>query len=286
MVGGTTVFEEHLMDSHMIIEMADGLGGKLSTMTGRIPTANGNPGIAYGFSFDIAAAKTLAQEFVTNIELQPFKCEMMAEMNEKAAAFKAQLDQPLPPFVGNFKGVNIIIDELDLDMSKQDPNEMIENLKAKVLLAVDNPEALQGMAEMMLPDLQKLGIKAGANAANISELIPMVGSQIPVNLDHVFVAMGSETIGLSLGEGTDTELTQVVSGGSSSDLFNFKIKAELYRNIFSSISEISSKMIPHEAQKQLSMQKLMMDDMLWWETETASIDFTDRGFEIQMDIIY
>ncbi|VAW32954.1 hypothetical protein MNBD_GAMMA01-759 [hydrothermal vent metagenome] len=285
LVGGTTIFNENTMDSHMIFEMEQGLGSKLATMTGRIPNANVDAAITYGFSFDIVAAKALAQEFVTNIETTPYKCEFMAGMNEKAATLKAQLDQPLPPFVSNFKGVNVVINELDLDMSKKDPNEMIKSLKAKVLLAVDNPEALQGMAEMMMPDLQKLGLKAGADAVNISSMIPFKGTQMPVNLDHVFLAMGTETIGVSLGEDTDVELTQAVSSNSTPQLLTFKITADIYRNIFTGLDEISSAM-SDTSKPTINFQQFMMSDMLWWETETGNMNFTDRGLEIQMDIKY
>lgn len=285
LVGGGTILTDHLMDSHMIIEMPNGLGSKLATMTGRVPKNLGDSAFSYGFSFDIAAAKKLALEFATNIETKPYKCELFAGMNTQATAFKAQLDQPLPPFVGNFKGFNIIIDELDLDMTKKDPNEMIKNLKAKVLIAIDNPEALQGMAEMAMPDLQKLGLKVGGDAVNISSLIPVKGSQMPVNLDHVFMAMGSDTVGISLGEGTDATLAKTVSSGSDSQLFTFKITAEIYKNIFASLGELTAN-LPAEARKQIGMQQMMMKDMLWWKSEEASLNFTDRGFEVQMDIKY
>jgi hypothetical protein len=285
LVGGTTVLEEHQLDSHMIIEMAEGLGSKFSALSGRIPSTNVGAAMSYGFSFDIAAAKNLAMEFVTNIETTPYKCELLQDMNAQASMFKEQLAQPLPPFVGNFKGVNVVVDELDLDLSKKDPNEMIKSLKAKVLLAVDNPEALKGMAEMMMPDIQKLGIKVGADAVNVSSLIPVSGSQMPINLDHIFLAMGSETIGLSLGEGTETELTSVVADESTTDLLSFSINADLYKDIFAGIEEFSGT-FSEDIKKQMSMQKAMMVDMLWWNNESGSLDFTDRGFEIIVDISY
>lgn len=285
LVGGTTVLEDHKLDSHMIIEMTEGLGSKFAALSGRIPTAKAGAALSYGFSFDIAAAKTLAQEFVTNIQATPYKCEMLDGMNKQAAKLGDQLAQPLPPFVGNFKGFNVVVDELELDLSKKDPNEMVKSLKAKVLLAVDNPDALKGMAEMMMPDLQKLGIKVGADAINVASMIPISGSQMPINLDHIFLAMGSETIGLSLGEGTDTELTSTVSGESTSDLLNFSINAELYKDLFAGIEGYSSN-FPDEVQKQFAMQKTMMADMLWWKSESGSFDFTDRGFEIKVDINY
>ena len=284
-VGGTTELSNHSMNSHMVIELMQGLGTKLAAIQGRIPNYIGDSAISYGFSFNIANAKDLAMEFVSNIETSPYKCELLSGMNEKATAIKAKLGTPLPPFVSNFKGINIIVDELELDMSKKEPNEMIKSLKAKVLVAVDNPEALQGMAAMMMPDIQKLGIKVDGGAVNVSSLIPVKGTMMPVNLDHVFMAMGNETIGLSLGEGTDVTLTESVAADSESHFLSFKITAEIYKSIFASLNELTNK-LPKEVRNQIKMQQLMMTDMLWWQSETVYLDFTDRGFEIKADISY
>ncbi len=285
LVGGSTIMEEHKIDSHMIIEMANGLGGKLAALNGRIPKANADAALAYGISFDITAAKALAQEFVNTIESTPYKCEFMQDMNSQATTLKAQLETPLPPFVSNFKGFNVVIDELDLDLSKKDPKEMIKSLSAKFLLAVDNPEAIQGMASMMMPELQKLGIKVGSGAVNVSSLIPVKGDMMPINLDHVFMAMGNETIGLSLGEGTDTGLASAVAAESNNTLINFTIKADLYKDIFSGLGDLTSS-LPEDVKKQFAMQKMFMSDMLWWQSESGTITFTDRGFEIDVDINY
>lgn len=284
LVSGSTLLDEHQMDSHMIIEMPSDLGSKLSTISGRIPNAK-DAAFSYGFSFDIVAAKALAQEFVTNIETTPYKCEFFSEMNAKAGMFKAQLEQPLPPFVSNFKGLNVVVNELDLDLTKDDPAQMIKTLKAKVLLAVDNPETLKGMAEMMMPDIQKLGLTSGGKAVNISELIPVKGTMMPINLDHVFLAMGDETIGFSLGENTDVELADVVSGESTSALLDFSINSELYKKIFESIASADSK-LPEDVKKQFGTQQMFMSDMLWWETEKGTVDFTNQGFEIKVVIDY
>lgn len=284
-VGGTTVLDDKNLDSHMIVELTDGIGSKMSKMHGRIPKTNSTDAITYGFSFDIAAAKDVALEFVTKIESDPYKCELLANMNTQATTMKAQLSQPLPPFVGNFKGINMVIDELDLDMSKSDPNEMIKSAKGKLLLAVDNPEALQGMAMMAMPDLQKLGLKVGGEAVNVSHMIPIKGTQIPVNLDHVFVAMGADTIGVSLGENTDPSLTKDVSIESESHLMSFQITADLYKNLFASLGAVADKM-PEEAKKQIQMQQTMMGDMIWWDNEIINLDFTDQGFEVTVDINY
>ncbi|MCF6288981.1 MAG: hypothetical protein L3J53_07085 [Proteobacteria bacterium] len=285
MVGGYTLFAEHEMKSHMIIEMEQGLGSKFASLSGRIPKAGNDVALSYGFSFDIAAAKTLAQEFASNIEAVPYKCEFLQGMNAGATKFSAQLNKPMPPFVSNFKGFNVVIDKLDFDFSKTEPSEMIKTLNAKLLLAVDNPEALLGMAAMMVPDIQKLDLKAGVDAVNVSSLIPATGTMMPINLDHVFMALGTETIGVSLGEGTDTSLTSTVAADATNALVEYTIQADLYDNIFQGISDMNLG-LSDEVKKQFAMQQMLMGDMLWWQTQSGNMNFTDRGFEFNNVITY
>jgi hypothetical protein len=284
-VAGSTSYTETEMKSSGMWEMDSHVASLLSTVTGRIPTVKGNPELSYGFSFDLAAAKKVAQEFVTNVQNEPFKCEYMFDLNEQINQVSEQLNQPLPPFVGNFKGLSIIIDKLDLDLTQSEPEKMIKDLKGSMLLALDNPEAIKGMAEMMMPELQKLGLVSGGDAVNISELIPVKGSMIPINLDHLFMAMGDETVGVALGEGTNIDLKTNVSGSSESKLFSFGVTAKIYKDIFNSMGEIS-KNLPEDQKNQMDLQKAMMNDMLWWEYEKVSINFTEQGLEFLADIFY
>lgn len=286
LLGGYTEMGEYKMSSQMVIEMKDGLGSKLASIVGRLPKSSTKDAIlSYGFSFDIAKAKELALEFVTAIDANPYKCEFMSTLNLQAKTIKAKLEQPLPMFVDNFKGANVIVDELELDLSKTAPKEMIKKLKAKILLAVDSPEVLQGMAEMMVPGLQELGIKAGGDAINISELIPIKGTLIPIDLDHVFFAMGNETIALSLGEGSDVELVKDVAVESEATLLDFTITADLYKKFSSGFDQLtndSKKTDPTQS----SLQEMLVNDMIWWNSESGKINFTDNGLEIQVDINY
>jgi hypothetical protein len=284
MVGGYKTLGEHSMESHAVLELEQGLGSLLATMTGRIPSVENENVLSYGLSFDLAKAKEVALKFVTSIEQQPYKCKMMQSMNTQATTLKARLSQPLPMFVGNFKGANVIIDNLELDLTSQIPAEMIKDLKARVLLAVDNPQALQGMAEMALPEFQKLGLKMGGDAVNVTSLIPVTGTQIPINLDHVFLALGEETIGFSIGEGTEIALKQSVSAESMQELLNFNISAEIYRDLFSSLDKID-KGSASANQGQFIMRQLM-NDFIWWDSESASMNFTDQGFEIWANVRY
>ena len=57
------------------------------------------------------------------------------------------------------------------------------------------------------------------------------------------------------------------------------------KNIFNSMGELT-KNLPEAQSKQMELQKAMMSDMLWWEYEKVSINFTEGGMEILADIDY
>ena len=285
-VGGTTLLDEHAMDSHAIIEMKSDLGTQFSKMIGRIPNAITAHELAYGFSFDLAGAKQIAMEFVNRIEAQPYKCEFFTDINTKVSTLKAQLNQPLPPFVGNFKGINFVINDIEIDMSQKEPKDMIKSLKAQVLIAVDSPETILGMGQSMLPELQKLGLKVDGQAVNVSSLIPVSGKQMPVNLDNVYMAIGKQTIGISIGLDTDKDLTKTVAADARPTLFNFDVSAELYKNLYSSITLFSSTYMSDEQKQKMKQQAELTEKMLWWKKQMADVTFTDRGFEIKADINY
>ena len=97
--------------------------------------------------------------------------------------------------------------------------------------------------------------------------------------------MGQEIVGVSIGENTDVTLTKAASADATSNLLEVSVTADLYKNIFTGLSEVTSN-LPPEAQKQIKMQQSMMTDMLWWQKESATIDFTDRGFEVNVDVDY
>ncbi len=286
LVGGTTLFDEHVMDSHLILELTGGLGDKLSGMTGRIPSSPGAHELTYGFSFDIVGAKKIAMDFVNSVEASPYKCEFFSGINEKVATIKAKINQPLPPFVSNFKGVNIVINEVQLDMSQTEPKDIVKKLDAQLLLAVDSPQSLLGMAQSMMPELQKMGLEVGGKAVNVSKLIPVSGKQIPINLDNVFMAIGQETIGISLGLGSDKALTQTVASQSDKSIFNFDASATMFKNIYASMATFTGKYMSAEEKATMEKQNAISQKMLWWTRQVGDLTFTDRGLEINANIEY
>ena len=112
---------------------------------------------------------------------------------DKTQAF-AQLNQPMPPFVNNFKGVRLSLSEVTMTDS------IPENTRGQIAVHVEQPEMFVGMAQMFLPDLSNLTLVPGEPP------VQLPASIIPVPGIVAFAALSDEAIGLSIGAGEETGL--------------------------------------------------------------------------------
>ena len=112
----------------------------------------------------------------------------------------AQLDEPMPPFVNNFRGVRVSLNEI---MVNQD--SIPENARGHLAVHVDKPEMFIGMAQMFLPDLSNLAITPGDPPVRLPE------SLVPTPGIVAFAAMSSDAIGLAVGEQEEAGLPEFLN---------------------------------------------------------------------------
>jgi hypothetical protein len=97
--------------------------------------------------------------------------------------------------VNNFQGLRVSLDEIAASQGG-----LPTGARGHVALHVEQPEMFLGMAQMFLPDLAALGLKAGEPPLRLPE------SLLPVPGLVAFAAMTGDAIGLSLGEGEEAGL--------------------------------------------------------------------------------
>ncbi|VAW45762.1 hypothetical protein MNBD_GAMMA02-969 [hydrothermal vent metagenome] len=293
MVGGSKKLTNDSINGSFVWEMDSALAADLATLAGRIPHGNSDAAMTMGMSFDIVNAKNLASKYIDQIVSQPYACELLLQMNQQAAELQAKLSQPLPPFVGNFKGFSFSLDELKLNMeaaqaANPNPKDMIESLKTQVYLAVDETEALLGMAQMMVPQLQGMEIKTDGSLITLADKVPMIsGKDIPIDIANLYAAISSNTIGLSMGHEGGGSLSEKVNEPGTEALMTFSASADGYKNLMEqifSMAEIPG--MPEEIKKELNMQKDLALGMLYWKSQNMSMNFTDQGFSTEVDIKY
>ena len=293
LVAGTQKLTDDTIKATMVWEMDTELANDMAQMVGRIPHGNNQAAFAFGMSFDLLNAKNVATKYVDAVIQAPYACEHFGMMNQKATELQAQLAQPIPPFVGNFKGFNFSMDEIKLNLAaantdNPDFKEVIESLKTQAFFAVDETQALLGMAQMMLPQLQGMDIKTDGSLITLADQVPLIsGKDIPFDVKNLYAAISSDTIGISLGHEGGGELSDKVQTEGQTALLYTSADADGYRDVMEQIFALAEMPnMPASIKEELEMQKELTLSMLYWDTQIMTITFSDKGLVTDMDIRY
>jgi hypothetical protein len=143
----------------------------------------------------LGAARDFLREKAAAIVSEPYACEHLEDINSRAEQSLAQLDQPMPPFFNNFRGLRVALDEIMPGRS-----QLPASARGHLALHVEQPEMFLGMAQMFLPDLSSLALTPGGDPVQIP------ASLIPVPDVTAYAAMSDNAIGLAVGAGEEASL--------------------------------------------------------------------------------
>jgi hypothetical protein len=178
------------------VETAQTLAQQLAGLVAEIPAANplSDRILEFSFGMRFGAVRDFLREKAAAVMEAPYQCEHLQDINQSATEAFAQLNQPMPPFVNNFRGLRLSLSEIMMTDS------IPENARGKAAVHVDQPEMFVGMAQMFLPDLSGLTLAPGEPP------VQLPASMIPVPGIIAFAALSQDAIGLSLGEGEEAGL--------------------------------------------------------------------------------
>ena len=184
------------------LETPETLASQLMGLVSKIPVAEelSDRILDFAFGMRFGSARDFLREKVTAIVDDPYQCEHLLELNNGAVQALVQLDEPMPPFVNNFRGVRVSLNEI---MINQD--SIPENARGHLAVHVDKPEMFIGMAQMFLPDLSNLAITPGDPPVRLPE------SLVPVPGIIAFAAMSSDAIGIAVGENEQAGLPEFLN---------------------------------------------------------------------------
>jgi hypothetical protein len=118
-----------------------------------------------------------------------------------------RLNQPMPPFIGNLKGVRAELDRVD-------PKNMTpEQVHGLLSLEMESPQMVIGMASMMIPGFEELNIEPGAEPVQVPQELMMVATPD----FEVYAVMSNDAIGLSLGKGQKDRLLPFMEDDQDND---------------------------------------------------------------------
>ncbi len=207
---GTKKLDKSEMVLAGTVELEAGLASELQQLTIANTLNPGNPGslLNIGFAMDLAKLREWLLSTAKKRNESPYQCAELAGLNSMYATAYQNLNQPLPPLVGNLFGFKVSIDDLDfgkLMMGGSPP----ENGKLLLSILTSNPEMLVGMRQMFLPDLAGLNLTSGGDPVELNL------AAMPTGDEPAWAAMGDSSLGVAIGEGMDSKLPAFLSDGES-----------------------------------------------------------------------
>ena len=275
---GYTELDKSGMGMAFTADLENQLASELAGLTAENGVFSSDPGgvMSVAFGINIPKVREWLLAKADQHVAAPYKCSSLADLNNQWQTMQAQLNRPLPPFVGNLTGLRIRLD--DLDMQGAMPNSG----KGLVALSTSNPEMLVGMAQMFLPSLAGLTLEPNGEP----QPLPLDGMPVPV--DQAYIAMNSDSIGIAMGEGMAGELGNFISntGGSDGAVLAFGYDFAFYFDkIQSMMPDLSD--IDGVNQEDLAMQQELMTlygDFL--DRQFSVIRLTNKGIEAEQSISF
>lgn len=290
LVAGATALTNEQINSAFIWEMDTELSQDMAQLAGRIPATDETAAFSFGMSVDLLNSQKVLTKYIDNIINAPYQCELFTQLNQQAEAFKSKISQPLPPFIGNFKGFNMAFSDLKVNEQAANlnkPAEMIESFKMQLALSVDEAQSLVGMAQMMLPQLQGMVLPTDGSLIPLKEQLPPNLMNLPVDVSSAYAAINNQTIGLSLGYPEGGNLSELVNEEGQNLLFSATAEAEGYKQMIEEIFKLADMpQLSEEMKKQLESQKQMTLSLLYWKQQKVTMSFTDQGFTTNMVTTY
>jgi hypothetical protein len=179
------------------VETPNSLAMQLMGLVSEIPAAKAlsDQALEFAFGLKFGAARDFLMEKITSVVNQPYACEHLDKLNLQASEALVQMNQPMPPFLNNFRGIRVSLSEFILGRES-----IPESARGLLALHVEQPQMLTGMAQMFLPDLAELDITPGDPPVRLPEnLVSTPGIT-------AFAAMSSDAIGVALGESEEAGL--------------------------------------------------------------------------------
>ena len=106
---GTTELSPSAVAVQYRVETPVSLADQLIALVSRLPSIDdsSNRVLEFAFGMKFGAVRDFLREKATAITNDPYQCEHLSDLNRSAADALANLEQPMPPFVNNFRGLRL-----------------------------------------------------------------------------------------------------------------------------------------------------------------------------------
>jgi len=189
-------------NARLVWEFEDNLATELMSIASSTADKGASGGLAsFSFAFDSGKTIDLFKKKAAELSAAPFKCKDLQDFNQEIAKTNGQL-MFVPPFARAFKGIQINISEISGSAAGLD-------VSANLVLTVESAplvlDAVKGMLPLLaaLPKMKPDGIP-----------MPLNQFPMPAFAKAPHLALGANSLGLSIGTNEKTRLQALVGGSS------------------------------------------------------------------------
>lgn len=223
--------------------------------------SDGEGMLSFGMGFDILKMKSFVVSQLEAIQNDPYQCAVLQDMNNSSAEMLAQINQPLPPFIGNIYGMRVDLLKGNFD------GPMPTGIEAKMMFGIDNPQSLIMMGSAMMPQLAELQIPANGDP------VPLPADMIPMPMDAPHVSMMDHGIAFSVGNGVQDGLKDYLDADlpSPAPFMTMGYSGELMDMYMQKMNEFA---------QAFGESPMMPNSMSWMDRADATFIISDRGVEL------
>ncbi|MBN1240286.1 MAG: hypothetical protein JXB36_17415, partial [Gammaproteobacteria bacterium] len=283
-VTGYTEMTRERFRSNTVFELRSDLALGLQGITSPVPGLGQQHGglLSFGMSFDLPAFREFYGARLDALEADPFECELFADLQSGVATARAALNQPLPPMASDFRGFLAVIEDIKgMDFAtKQPPTE----IDMRFLVATGNAQGLVAMGAMFSPEIAALELKPDATPVQL----PLPAGAAPI--DTAWVAMSEEALALSVGNGGETGLAEMLKAGFEEPppFMSMDVDAGRYYGFLGDVmtsTDMSDSGEEVSAEVAQATGDLMRSFESMFERVSFDVQFTERGIEMPSTMV-
>ena len=275
-VFGSKEVTDKLWVTHFLVEMRDDIAKDLSGLAAPVPGLGADTAslLSFGFGLDVGKTLDFAKKKVAAIKGAPYKCALLTDLNQGATEMEAGLQQPLPPFVTQIKG--LFVNVKAADTSTMPPKD----IKAIAVLAADKPADLFAMAKGMVPPLASINLTADGKPL----ALPAAELGIPPFVQAPHAAMTEAGIAISVGAGEEKNLGAALSakGATPAPLVSFGYDVGEFMGAVNKQTQAAMAGLPEEFRKQQEAQmKSTMEFAKVFGVVSSNVTLGAKGLVIE-----
>ena len=270
-VSGMRQYDAERLVNETIFRLRNDLATGLSNLSSPVPGMSERDAgmMSFGISFKLLALKQFVATQVEALQSDPYECEWFAELNE-VEQVASQLEQPVPPFVSLFKGFRFVLDELSFEEGQSQPD-----FSGRALIAMDNPQMLLGMAQMMSPELAALQIEPNG------EPVALPADALPAGSPQPYLAMNDAGIAIGVGPDNGAQLGALLGAPAPEDdmpVMAFTYDMQAFGDLMTRFGDMMPADSDEDQAAMEDMRGVFQNQM--FDRVSTLVYLTDRGVEM------